>query len=141
MDGFNFTNATRTALQAATAAAAERGHEYVGTEHILIGLLHDQAGVATIALQRLGVEPDAVVTRIDGVIKRGKSTKEADAELPFTSRARKVLELAMMSARDHHSSEVDPIFMLHGLIREGMGIAAQVLKDVGVTSERLVEPG
>lgn len=140
MDGYNFTNATRAALQAATAAAVERGHPYVGTEHILIGLLHDQRGVAAVALRRLGVESDAVVAKLDGVMKRGNSKREADAELPFTSRARKVLELAMMSARDHHSSEVDPVFMLHGLICEGVGIAAQVLKDLGVTSERLIEP-
>lgn len=141
MDGYNFTNASRAALQDARTAAAERGHEYVGTEHMLIGLLHDRNGAATAALRKLGVEPDALVAKIDSVIKRGNSSRRADAELPYTSRGKKVLELAMMSARDHQRSDVDPILLLHGLIRERVGIAAQVLTDAGVSSERLIGPG
>lgn len=140
MNGYNFTNATRVALDDARRAAAERGHEYVGTEHMLIGLLHDRNGAATLALRRLGADPDAIVAKIDSVIKRGNSSRRADAELPYTSRGKKVLEFAMMSARDHHRSDVDPIFLLHGLIREGVGIAAQILGDAGVTSARLIEP-
>lgn len=137
MPSFDFTAELRSILVSARDAAAERGHEYVGTEHLLLGALRERNGTAAEALLRIGADLDALVAVTDAILKPGNSQRASDEELPYTSRAKKVLELAMMSARDHERSDVDPIFLLHGLIREKVGIAAQVLGDAGVTPERL----
>ena len=109
------------------------GHEYVGTEHLLLALIHEGEGVANAALLNLGVDPAAVQRRITEIVKRGSSLVPAGRELPYTSRAKRVLELSMMEARDIHHPYVGTEHLLLGLVREEKGIAAQVLTEAGIS--------
>ena len=131
--GYNFTERVRKVLAMARDAAIHRDHEYVGTEHILLGLIHEGGGVAVAALQNLGVDLEALVDTIDATLKRGSPQHGSGPDLPYTSRAKKVLELSMSEARDLGHSYVGTEHLLLGLLREEKGIAAQVLVSVGVT--------
>jgi ATP-dependent Clp protease ATP-binding subunit ClpC len=137
VNGFNFTERLRKVLGLARDLARARNHEYVGTEHLLLGLVEEGEGVAAAAIEALGVELPKLAERIDGVIKRGSSTVEA-VDLPYTSRTKRVLELAIASARDLHHDYVGSEHLLLGLIREQHGIAAQVLSEAGLTTEDLL---
>jgi ATP-dependent Clp protease ATP-binding subunit ClpA len=110
-------------------------HEYVGTEHILLGLIREGEGVAATVLQNLSVELDDIQQKIDETVKRGNPAQTTGPDLPYTSRGKKVLELAMAEAREVNHSYVGTEHLLLGLLREQKGIAAQVLHDAGVTSE------
>ena len=136
MNGYNFTDRVRKVLQMAREEAARLHHEYVGTEHILLGLIREGEGVAAAVLTNLGVELEEVQQKIEETVKKGKSAAAAGPELPYTSRAKKVLELAMMEARELNHSYVGTEHLLLGLLREEKGIAAQVLTDAGVTLEQ-----
>ena len=136
MNGYNFTDRVRKVLQMAREEAARLHHEYVGTEHILLGLIREGEGVAAAVLTNLGVDLEEVQQKIEETVKKGKSAAAAGPELPYTSRAKKVLELAMMEARELNHSYVGTEHLLLGLLREEKGIAAQVLTDAGVTLEQ-----
>ena len=136
MHGYNFTERTRHVLQLAREEAQRLHHEYVGTEHILLGILHNGDGVATAALFALNVNADALAGAIVRTVSQG-SAPPSGPDLPYTSRAKKVLELAMSEARELHHSYVGTEHLLIGLVREGNGVAAQVLSDAGVTLDRL----
>ena len=136
MFGFNFTERTRRVLEWAREASERLRHEYVGTEHILLGLVRDEYGVAAQVVHNLGLDRAAIVRRVEEVIKPGRRPPETRrADLPYTTRAKKVLELAMMEARDLTHSYVGTEHLLLGLLREGMGIGGQVLVEAGVTLE------
>src|ERR1019366_1826759 len=122
--------------QMAREEAARLHHEYVGTEHILLGLIREGEGVAAAVLTNLGVELEEIQQKIEETVKKGKAAAAAGPELPYTSRAKKVLELAMMEARELNHSYVGTEHLLLGLLREEKGIAAQVLTDAGVTLEQ-----
>jgi hypothetical protein len=115
--------------------AARLHHEYVGTEHILLGLIREGEGVAAAVLQNLNVDLDDVTQKIEDTVKKGKAAQATGPDLPYTSRAKKVLELAMAEARDLNHSYVGTEHLLLGLLREEKGIAAQVLTDAGVNLE------
>ena len=132
MTGFNFTERVRKVLAYAREEANDLHHEYVGTEHILLGLLKEGAGVASTVLQNLGIEEDTMRTRMLGIIMQGKSDAPR-MDLPYTSRAKKVLELAMHEARMLNHAYVGTEHLLLGLIAEKKGIGAQVLIEAGVT--------
>ena len=136
MNGYNFTDRVRKVLQMAREEAARLHHEYVGTEHILLGLIREGEGVAAAVLTNLGVELEEIQQKIEETVKKGKAAAAAGPELPYTSRAKKVLELAMMEARELNHSYVGTEHLLLGLLREEKGIAAQVLTDAGVTLEQ-----
>ncbi|HEY4321154.1 MAG TPA: ATP-dependent Clp protease ATP-binding subunit [Gemmatimonadales bacterium] len=136
MNGYNFTDRVRKVLQMAREEAARLHHEYVGTEHILLGLIREGEGVAAAVLTNLGVELEDIQQKIEETVKKGKAAAAAGPELPYTSRAKKVLELAMMEARELNHSYVGTEHLLLGLLREEKGIAAQVLTDAGVTLEQ-----
>ncbi len=136
MNGYNFTDRVRKVLQMAREEAARLHHEYVGTEHILLGLIREGEGVAAAVLTNLGVDLDDVQQKIEETVKKGKAAAATGPELPYTSRAKKVLELAMMEARELSHSYVGTEHLLLGLLREEKGIAAQVLTDAGVTLEQ-----
>ncbi len=132
MNGYNFTERVRLALARAREEAARLHHEYVGTEHILLGLLNDDGGAALVVLENLGVKPNEVALRIESVVKGGQRAQRT-ADLPYTSRAKKVLELAMNEAAALGHAYVGTEHLLLGLVREEKGIAAQVLLDSGIT--------
>jgi ATP-dependent Clp protease ATP-binding subunit ClpA len=132
MNGYNFTERVRRTLAHAREEANELNHEYVGTEHILLGIIREQEGVAITVLTNLNVDLDRIHEIILQTVKRG-GPGPMRSDLPYTSRAKKVLELAMSEARDLNHSYVGTEHALLGLLREEKGIAAQVLHDAGVT--------
>ena len=136
MNGYNFTDRVRKVLQMAREEAARLHHEYVGTEHILLGLIREGEGVAAGVLQNLNVDLEDIQQKIEETVKRGKAAAAAGPDLPYTSRAKKVLELAMVEARELNHSYVGTEHLLLGLLREEKGIAAQVLADAGVNLEQ-----
>ena len=132
MNGYNFTERVRKVLAMAREEAARLHHEYVGTEHILLGLIREGEGVAAAVLQNLNVDLDEIQQKIEEMVKKGKAAQATGPDLPYTSRAKKVLELAMGEARELNHSYVGTEHLLLGLLREEKGIAAQVLADAGV---------
>ena len=132
MNGYNFTERVRKVLAMAREEAARLHHEYVGTEHILLGLIREGEGVAAAVLQNLSVDLEEIQQKIEDTVKKGKAAQTTGPDLPYTSRAKKVLELAMSEARELSHSYVGTEHLLLGLLREEKGIAAQVLADAGV---------
>ena len=135
MNGYNFTERVRKVLAMAREEAARLHHEYVGTEHILLGLIREGEGVAAAVLQNLSVDLEEIQQKIEETVKKGKAAQATGPDLPYTSRAKKVLELAMGEARELNHSYVGTEHLLLGLLREEKGIAAQVLTDAGVNLE------
>lgn len=133
MSGYNFTERVRRTLALAREEANLLRHEYVGTEHLLLAILREGEGVANTVLGFLGADPDRIRETILNVVKSGNASTEPRADLPYTSRAKKTLELAMSEARELNHAYVGTEHLLLGLIREDKGIAAQVLKDAGIT--------
>jgi len=129
---YNFTERVRKVLSMARQEAIRLQHDYVGTEHILLGLIREGEGVAAHVLGNLNVDLDQVHERVDETVRRGKATI-ALGELPYTNPAKKVLEFAMAEARELSHSYVGTEHLLLGLLRESKGIAAQVLNSLGVT--------
>ncbi|HSG10076.1 MAG TPA: ATP-dependent Clp protease ATP-binding subunit [Longimicrobiales bacterium] len=131
---YNFTDRVRKVLAMAREEAIRLQHDYVGTEHILLGLIREGEGVAAAVLTNLNVDLDQIHERVEESVRKGKATI-ALGELPYTSRAKKVLEFAMAEAKDFNHSYVGTEHLLLGLLREEKGIAAQVLNSLGVTLE------
>ena len=131
---YNFTDRVRKVLAMAREEAIRLQHDYVGTEHILLGLIREGDGVASAVLITLNVDLEQIHERVEESVRKGKATI-ALGELPYTSRAKKVLEFAMSEARDFNHSYVGTEHLLLGLLREEKGIAAQVLNSLGVTLE------
>src|SRR5512134_1185000 len=136
MNCYNFTDRVRKVLQMAREEAARLHHEYVGTEHILLGLIREGEGVAAAVLTNLNVDLEDIQQKIEETVKKGKAASAPGPDLPYTSRAKKVLELAMTEARELNHSYVGTEHLLLGLLREEKGIAAQVLTDAGVNLEQ-----
>ena len=131
---YNFTDRVRKVLAMARDEAIRLQHDYVGTEHILLGLIREGEGVAAAVLTNLSADLDQVHERIEESVKQGKATI-ALGELPYTSRAKKVLEFAMAEARELNHSYVGTEHLLLGLLKEEKGIAAQVLNSLGISLE------
>jgi ATP-dependent Clp protease ATP-binding subunit ClpA len=130
-----FTKRARKVLSLAQEEAQRFHHNYIGTEHLLLGLVHEGEGVAARVLMDLGVELTKVRSAVEFVIGRGD--RIVLGEIGLTPRAKKVIDLAVDEARrmDHHY--VGTEHLLLGLIREGEGIAAGVLVSLGLTLEQL----
>ena len=111
-------------------------HNYIGTEHILLGLIHEGEGVAAKALQALGISLDAMRQAVEDIIGRGAQPLPQSGHIPFTPRAKKVLELSLREAVQLRSHYIGTEHILLGLIREGDGVAAQVLASSGVDFNR-----
>src|SRR2546425_9033028 len=135
MNGYNFTDRVRKVLQISREEAARLHHAYVGTEHILLGLIREGEGVAVAVLTNLNADLEEIRQKVEETAKKEK-VAAAGPDLPYTSRAKKVLELAMSEARELNHWYVGTEHLLLGLLREEKGIAAQVLTDAGVTLER-----
>jgi ATP-dependent Clp protease ATP-binding subunit ClpC len=136
MNGYSFTERVRKVLALSREEAARLHHEYVGTEHILLGLIREGQGIAVTALQNLGVGLDAIQQKIEQTVKKGKAAQAIGRDLPYTSAGKKVLELAMRESRELEHGYVGTEHLLLGLLAEEKGIAAQVLESYGVTLEK-----
>jgi len=134
VNGYNFTDRVRKVLQMAREEAMRLQHEYVGTEHILLALLHEGDGVAVAALKNLNVDFEAVAANVYDTVKKGKNESRS-LDLPYTSRAKKILELSMSQARELNHTYVGTEHLLLGVLREKKGIAAQALIGAGITLE------
>jgi ATP-dependent Clp protease ATP-binding subunit ClpC len=128
-----FTDRARRVVVLAQQEARMLNHNYIGTEHILLGLIHEGEGVAARALDALGVELDAVRLEIEELIGQGQDVPSG--HIPFTPRAKKVLELSLREALQLGHTYIGTEHLLLGLIREGEGVAAQVLQKMGASLE------
>jgi ATP-dependent Clp protease ATP-binding subunit ClpC len=133
MDGFGgfSENVVQSLAQARREAAGFR-HEYIGTEHVLLGIVSNPENIAVALLASRGVRPDVIRDRIGSAIKRG-TVAQTGPDLPFTSRAKRILELAMSEARDVEANSVNTGHLFVGVIREEKGIGASVLGELGFT--------
>src|SRR5438132_2388861 len=136
MSGFNFTDRVRWVLQASREEAARLRNAHVGTEHLLLALVRDRGGVAQRVLLSFQADLEAIRRAVEGKLEKGEAAVADREQLPWTSRAKKVLELAMSEARELEHRYVGTEHLLLGLLREEKGIAAQVLTEAGVTLER-----
>ena len=132
----NFTPRAQQVLQLARKEADRFNHGYVGTEHVLLGLIALGHGVAVNALQSVGIELDAVRMEVEKAVGTGPETKTIGS-IPFTPRAKKVLALSASEARNLGHSYVGTEHILLGLLREGEGIAARVLENLGVDLDEI----
>jgi ATP-dependent Clp protease ATP-binding subunit ClpC len=134
--GYNFTDRVRQVLRRAREVALEMNHEYVGTEHLAIAVAMEPDGPAATVLDALGARRDDIIARVRGAVTPGSSERRIGPDLPYTSRAKKVLELTMAEARLLRHDYVGTEHLLLGLVAEQTGIGAQVLSSLGVTSDR-----
>lgn len=139
MNGYNFTERVRKVLAMAREQATRLHHEYVGTEHILLAIAHESEGVASAVLENLGVSRAEIITRVETIVQKGKSDAFVGPDLPYTSRAKKILELSMSEARVMSHSYVGTEHLLLGVLAEQKGIGAQVLLSLGLTPEKARE--
>src|SRR5512141_3153057 len=130
-----FTERARKVLQLAQEEAQRFNHNYIGTEHILLGLVREGDGVAARVLNNLGIELHKVRSAVEFIIGRGDRTVTGDIGL--TPRAKKVIELAVDEARRLNHHYIGTEHLLLGLLREGEGIAAGVLESLGVNLEKV----
>lgn len=131
---YNFTDRTRKVLAMAREEAIRLGHDYVGTEHILWGMIREGEGIGVAVFAEAGIELAAIEARLRESVRRGNATIGA-GELPYTSRAKKVLEFAMAEARELKHHYVGTEHLLLGLLREDRGIAAQAMISLGLELE------
>ncbi|MEU0096861.1 ATP-dependent Clp protease ATP-binding subunit [Kribbella sp. NPDC006257] len=124
-----FTDRARRVVVLAQEEARMLSHNYIGTEHILLGLIHEGEGVAAKALESLGISLEAVRSQVEEIIGQGQQAPSG--HIPFTPRAKKVLELSLREALQLGHNYIGTEHILLGLIREGEGVAAQVLVKLG----------
>jgi len=130
-----FTDRARRVVKLAEEEARRLGHNYIGTEHILLGLIREGEGVAAKALESLGISLDAVRQQVEEIIGRGQQAP-FDV-IPFTPRSKKVLELSLRESQQLGHNYIGTEHILLGLIREGDGVAAQVLVKLGADLNRV----
>jgi ATP-dependent Clp protease ATP-binding subunit ClpC len=130
-----FTDRARRVVVLAQEEARMLNHNYIGTEHILLGLIHEGEGVAAKALDSLNINLDAVRQQVEEIIGQGQAAPTG--HIPFTPRAKKVLELSLREALQLGHNYIGTEHILLGLIREGEGVAAQVLQKLGADLNRV----
>jgi hypothetical protein len=130
-----FTDRARRVVVLAQEEARHLNHNYIGTEHILLGLIHEREGIAARALTELDISLEAVRAQVVEIVGRG--AEAPTGHIPFTPRAKKVLELSLREALSLGHNYIGTEHILLGLIREGEGVAAQVLVKLGASFERV----
>ncbi|APT91898.1 NDP-hexose 4-ketoreductase [Corynebacterium phocae] len=130
-----FTDRARRVIVLAQEEARLLNHNYIGTEHILLGLIHEGEGVAAKALESMGISLEDVRREVEEII--GQGTQPTTGHIPFTPRAKKVLELSLREGLQMGHKYIGTEFLLLGLIREGDGVAAQVLTKLGADLPRV----
>ena len=130
-----FTDRARRVVVLAQEEARLLNHDYIGTEHLLLGLIHEGEGVAARALESLGISLEDVRRNVEELVPRGQH--ELSGHIPFTPRAKKVLELSLRESQQLGHDYIGTEHILLGLIREGEGVAAQVLVNLGADLNRV----
>ncbi|RNL62245.1 ATP-dependent Clp protease ATP-binding subunit [Nocardioides marmoriginsengisoli] len=130
-----FTDRARRVVVLAQEEARMLSHNYIGTEHILLGLIHEGDGIAAKALESLGISLEGVRAQVEEIIGQGQQAPSG--HIPFTPRAKKVLELSLREALQLGHNYIGTEHILLGLIREGEGVAAQVLQKLGADLNRV----
>src|SRR6266516_4587887 len=130
-----FTDRARRVVVLAQEEARMLNHNYIGTEHLLLGLIHEGEGVAAKALESMGISLEAVRQQVEEIIGQGQAAPTG--HIPFTPRAKKVLELSLREALQLGHNYIGTEHILLGLIREGEGVAAQVLQKLGADLNRV----
>ena len=125
-----FTDRARRVVVLAQEEARLLGHNYIGTEHIVLGLISEREGIAARTLERLGISLEAVRAKVEGIIGEGAQDVPG-GHIPFTPRAKKVLELSLREALALGHNYIGTEHILLGLIREGQGLGAEVLVNLG----------
>lgn len=131
-----FTERARKVILLAREEAKRFNHDYIGTEHILLGLIREGEGVAAVVLQKMGLSSDKIRLEIEQLVQSGPATV-VSGDIPFTPKAKKVIELAMEEGRAMGHNYIGTEHLLLGLIRENEGIAAQVLLNLGLNLENV----
>ena len=131
-----FTDQARRVVVLAQEEARGLGHGYIGTEHILLGLLAEGEGLAAQALATLDISPDAARELVAEMI--GEGTGQPAGHMPFTPRSKKVLELSLREAQRLGDSSIGTEHILLGLAREGEGVGVQVLDRLGASTDRVL---
>jgi ATP-dependent Clp protease ATP-binding subunit ClpC len=126
-----FTDRARHVVTRAQQEATRLGHAYIGTEHLLLGLVLEADGLAAKVLESLDIGLATVRERVEAIIGTGDRQPAPGGHIPFTPRTKKVLELSLREALQMGSADIDTEHILLGLLREGEGVAAQVLTDLG----------
>ena len=130
-----FTDRSRRVVVLAQEEARTLNHEYIGTEHILLGLIREGAGTGAKALESLGISLDTVRREVQEIIGQGQHAPSG--HIPFTPQAKKVLELTLSESKALGHNYIGTEHILLGLIREGDGVAAQVLVKLGADLSRV----
>jgi ATP-dependent Clp protease ATP-binding subunit ClpC len=126
-----FTDRARQVVVLAQEEARMINHNYIGTEHLLLGLVHEGEGIAAMALKSLGISLEAVRSQVEEIIGQGGAAPTG--HIPFTPRAKKVLELSLREALQLGHNYIGTEHILLGIIREKEGVAAQVLRNFGAS--------
>jgi ATP-dependent Clp protease ATP-binding subunit ClpC len=130
-----FTDRARHVVVLAQEEATLLDHNYIGTEHVLLGLLREEEGIGARTLENLGISLDAVRREVEGIIGHGQAAPVG--HIPFTPRAKKVLELSLREALQLGHNYIGTEHLLLGLVREGEGVAAQVMEKLGAHLDRV----
>jgi ATP-dependent Clp protease ATP-binding subunit ClpC len=130
-----FTDRARRVVVLAQEEARMLNHNYIGTEHILLGLIHEDEGVAAKAIKDLGISLDVVRQQVEEIIGHGQVVPSG--HIPFSPRAKKVLELSLRESIQLGHNYIGTEHILLGLLREGEGVAAQVMVELGADLDRV----
>lgn len=131
-----FTERARKVIVLAKEEARRFNHDYIGTEHLLLGLIREGEGVAAAVLQRVGLSLESIRLEVEKLVQSGPST-QIQGDVPFTPRSKKALELAAEEARSLGHNYIGTEHLLLGLLREGEGVASQVLLNLGLDLNRV----
>lgn len=132
-----FTEDARQVVVRAGEAAKELGHNYIGTEHLLLGLLHPDAGIAFQALESFDLDYDRGSSQVVLIVGRGEGQRPVEGRRHFTPRAKKALELTLREALRLGHNYMGPEHILLGLVRENEGVAARILLDFDADTQKV----
>ena len=132
-----FTEKAQKVLMLSQEEAKKLNHNYIGSEHLLLGLIQEGEGIAALALKNLGVKYEKASMQIETLLGRGED--QVEEIIGYTPRTKKILELSLMEARALNQSYIGTEHILLGLVREGEGIGAKILQDMGLDFEKIVE--
>ena len=134
-----FTDRSRKVMQLANEEAQRLNHEYIGTEHILLGLAKEGKCIASMVLHQLNIDVTSIRKETERVVQQGPPTALTSNKLPQTPRAKKIIDYAIEEARNMNHGYVGTEHILLGLVREEQGVAYMVLDNLGVTTEKIRE--